>query len=301
MGGGASGCRCRCGPWPTTPSSRHYPETAGADAPYLALFDAVVERQARLLAQWQLVGFIHGVMNTDNMALSGESIDYGPCAFMDTYDPATVFSSIDAQGRYAYQNQPPIAQWNLARLAEAMLALFDADQARAIEVANGGIARFEVRFQHHWLNGMRAKLGLVTEEDGDGALAAALLTWMHETRADFTNTFRLLSPAGADPGDPAQPADAAFQAWHGQWQARLARQPQSAEDAAALMQRSNPAVIPRNHQVEAALTAASERGDLGPVERLLAALSSPYDHARAQPEFTAPGPDGRPHRTFCGT
>ena len=279
---------------------RHYPEVAGAETPHLALFDAVVERQARLLAQWQLVGFIHGVMNTDNMSLAGESIDYGPCAFMDRYDPGTVFSSIDAQGRYAYANQPPIAQWNLARLAEAMLPLLAADQARALELANASIARFDARFEHHWLSGLRAKLGLVTVEPDDAALADALLTWMHESRADFTNTFRALSTAGAV--DATMAADAAFQAWHAQWQARLARQPQTAADVAALMQRSNPAVIPRNHKVEEALAAASGQGDLVPLERLLAAVASPYDHARERPGFDAPeGPDGRPYRTFCGT
>ncbi len=279
---------------------RHYPEVAGADAPHVALFDAIVERQAALLAQWQLVGFVHGVMNTDNMSLAGESLDYGPCAFMDRYDPGTVFSSIDSQGRYAYANQPPIAQWNLARLAEAMLPLFAADQARALELANAGIAAFEDRFQHHWLSGLRAKLGLVTAEPEDGVLADALLTWMHESRADFTNTFRALSPNGAH--DAALAADAVFQAWHAQWLARLARQPQTHAEVAVLMQRSNPAVIPRNHKVEEALTAASEHGDLAPIERLLAAVASPYDHASSRPEFDAPNrPDGRPYRTFCGT
>jgi serine/tyrosine/threonine adenylyltransferase len=171
---------------------RHYPDAAGASHPYLALYDAIVERQAALIARWQLVGFIHGVMNTDNMSLAGESIDYGPCAFMDTYDPATVFSSIDAQGRYAYGNQPAIAQWNLARLAEAMLPLFDADQARAVEQANASIGRFANRFEHHWLTGMRGKLGLFTAQPDDQQLIDGLLTWMHDTRADFTNTFRML-------------------------------------------------------------------------------------------------------------
>ena len=177
---------------------RHYPELIG-DAGPLALFDAVVERQAQLIARWQLVGFIHGVMNTDNMALSGETLDYGPCAFMDAYDPATVFSSIDAQGRYAYGNQPAIAQWNVARLAEAMLPLFGDDRAQAIEPANASIARFEERFRHHWLAGMRAKLGLFGEEADDVGLIDGLLAWMQSARADFTNLFRLLGTlAGAD-------------------------------------------------------------------------------------------------------
>ena len=276
---------------------RHYPDLADAPMPYLLLFDAVTERQAALLAQWQLVGFVHGVMNTDNMSLAGETIDYGPCAFLDAYDPDTVYSSIDAAGRYAYGNQPAIAQWNLARLGEAMLPLFDPDRTRAIELATTSIERFPPRFQHHWLSGMRAKLGLFTEEPEDAALADALLNWMHERRADFTNTFRRLEPRG-----PADGADVMFQAWHEQWRTRLARQPQTAAEVTALMQRSNPAVVPRNHKVEEALAAASEQADLGPFERLVEALAAPYDHARAQPEFSSPAPaGGPPYRTFCGT
>ncbi len=279
---------------------RHYPEVAGVEYPYLALFDSVAERQAMLIAQWQLVGFIHGVMNTDNMSLAGETLDYGPCAFMDTYDPATVFSSIDAQGRYAYVNQPAIAQWNLARLAEAMLPLFDADQARGIELAHTSIARFDARVQQHWIAGMRAKLGLVTADEDDATLVDALLTWMHDTRADFTNTFRLLCTAGA--ADALAQADAAFQVWHRQWQGRLGRQSQTAADVLVQMQRSNPAVVPRNHKVEEALAAATDEGDLGPLERLMAALANPYDHSRSRPEFSGPPPPGgRQYRTFCGT
>ncbi len=172
--------------------------------PHLALFDAILERQARLIARWQLVGFIHGVMNTDNMALSGETIDYGPCAFMDRYDPATVFSSIDHGGRYAYGNQPSIAQWNLARLAEAMLPLFDRDADRAVERATAALDRFPDLFEQHWLDGMRAKLGLFTQEDGDKALVDDLLAWMQRRSADFTNTFRSLTPsAKASAGQPA--------------------------------------------------------------------------------------------------
>ena len=170
--------------------ARHYPELADAPEPHLALFEAIVERQARLIARWQLVGFIHGVMNTDNMALSGETIDYGPCAFMDAYDPATVFSSIDHGGRYAYGNQPPIAQWNLARLAEAMLPLFDQDTDRAVERATAALDRFPELFEQHWLDGMRAKLGLFTQEPEDKALVDDLLAWMQRRSADFTNTFR---------------------------------------------------------------------------------------------------------------
>jgi len=280
--------------------ARHYPELADTADPYLALFAAIAERQARLLAQWQLVGFIHGVMNTDNMALSGETIDYGPCAFMDRYDPATVFSSIDEQGRYAYGNQPPIAQWNLARLAEAMLALFDDDRPRAIERANQSILAFEDRYKHHWLAGMRAKLGLFTADEGDAALAESLLGWMHAAHADFTNTFRLLSDDEATQAMAG--ADAAFREWRGRWQMRRALQPQPAHEAIALMRRSNPAVIPRNHKVEEALAAATDAADLRPLERLLAALSAPFDYATASADLSTPAaPDAIPYRTFCGT
>ena len=178
--------------------ARHYPELADRPEPYVALFDAILARQASLIARWQLVGFIHGVMNTDNMALSGETIDYGPCAFMDAYDPATVFSSIDHGGRYAYGNQPPIAQWNLARLAEAMLPLFDPDVDRAVERATEVLDRFPDLFNQHRLDGMRAKLGLFTREDDDEALVNDLLAWMQRRSADFTNTFRSLTsrPSG---------------------------------------------------------------------------------------------------------
>lgn len=291
---------------------RHYPElsavaTASVDkaGSYLALFDAILARQASLVARWQLVGFIHGVMNTDNMALSGETIDYGPCAFMDAYDPATVFSSIDAGGRYAYGNQPPIAQWNLARLAEAMLPLFDSDTDRAVERATASLDRFPGLFEQHWLDGMRAKLGLFTQEDGDAALVEELLAWMHRRSADFTNTFRLLTAGrlvenAADAGaDSAAAAD--LQAWHQRLEARRGRQPQSAVEVSALMRRHNPAVIPRNHNVEAALAAATSEGDLFVMQRLLEVLAAPYDHDRDLPTFSAPGPGDRAYRTFCGT
>jgi uncharacterized protein YdiU (UPF0061 family) len=279
---------------------RHYPETLDAPQPYVAFFDAVAERQARLIAQWQLVGFVHGVMNTDNMSLAGETIDYGPCAFMDRYDPATVFSSIDEGGRYAYANQPPIAQWNLARLAEAMLTLFADDRAAAIELANASITRFEERFKHHYLTGMRAKLGLFSADAGDADLADALLAWMQATGADFTNTFRLLSDAAAVAAMTS--ADAGFLNWQIRWKDRQAREGKTAGDVVALMQRSNPAGIPRNHVVEAALTAASERGDLGPLDRLMAGLATPYDYVHASAELSAPADaDARPYRTFCGT
>jgi uncharacterized protein YdiU (UPF0061 family) len=277
---------------------RHYPELADVPEPHLALFNAIVERQARLIASWQLVGFIHGVMNTDNMALSGETIDYGPCAFMDTYDPATVFSSIDHGGRYAYGNQPPIAHWNLARLVEAMLPLFDADVDRAIERATSALDRFPDLFERHWLSGMRSKLGLFTEEPEDKALVHDLLAWMQRRSADFTNTFRALTTGCLE---DATTADAEFETWHRRFALRRLRQPQSRDEAEDLMRRHNPAFIPRNHLVEEALRAATTAGDLSVMERLLDILATPYDHDRELPQFSAPGQRERTYRTFCGT
>ncbi|HVL66723.1 MAG TPA: YdiU family protein [Vicinamibacterales bacterium] len=279
--------------------ARHYPELLDAPEPYAALFDAIVERQARLIARWQLVGFVHGVMNTDNMALSGETIDYGPCAFMDAYDPATVFSSIDHGGRYAYGNQPPIAQWNLARLGEAMLPLFGSDGARAIERANASLQRFQERFERHWLQGMRAKLGLFTEEAEDITLVNDLLAWMQQRSADFTNTFRTLTHAPLT--DAEAQADDDFAAWARRLQQRRARQPQPEAECEALMRRHNPAVIPRNHKVEEALAAATGPHDYAVMHRLLEVLSRPYDHDRDLPEFTAPPRLPGGYRTFCGT
>jgi uncharacterized protein YdiU (UPF0061 family) len=279
--------------------ARHYPELADSPESHLALFDAIVARQAALIARWQLVGFIHGVMNTDNMALSGETIDYGPCAFMDRYDPATVFSSIDSGGRYAYGNQPPIAQWNLARLAEAMLPLFDADLDRAVERATASLGRFPELFTRHWLDGMRAKLGLFTSEADDQALADDLLTWMRNQSADFTNTFRALSSGRPIVESPI--AEAALAAWHRRYEARRERQPQDRAEAEALMRRHNPAFIPRNHLVEQALAAATDRGDLSVMERLLEVLTTPYDHDREDPAFSEPDTSGQPYCTFCGT
>ena len=286
--------------------ARHYPELADSPEPHAALFDAILERQARLIARWQLVGFVHGVMNTDNMALSGETIDYGPCAFMDTYDPATVFSSIDPGGRYAYGNQPSIAQWNLARLAEAMLPLFDRDVDRAVERARAALGRFPVLFEQHWLDGMRAKLGLFTQEDADKALVDDLLTWMQRRSADFTNTFRSLSSLGQGFGGQAggRPVDSESDAWHRRLAARRARQPQSPAEAESLMRRHNPAFIPRNHNVEEALLAATTAGDYSVMERLLDVLATPHDYGRDVPTFGSPGPSSsgeRPYRTFCGT
>jgi uncharacterized protein YdiU (UPF0061 family) len=292
--------------------ARHYPELADAPQPHImhmALFDAVLGRQAYLIARWQLVGFVHGVMNTDNCALSGETIDYGPCAFMDRYDPATVFSSIDHGGRYAYGNQPSIAHWNLARLAEAMLPLFDPDVDRAAERATAALDRFPHLFEQHWLDGMRAKLGLFTQEDEDKALVDDLLAWMQRRSADFTNTFRSLTRlrqgfGGTTSGRPVEDstnADPEFEAWHRRLAARRGRQPQSPAEAEDLMRRHNPAFIPRNHNVEEALQAATGAEDYSVMARLLDVLATPYDHGRDLPTFSTPSSDTWPYQTFCGT
>ncbi len=278
---------------------RHFPALMDAAEPHVALFEAIVERQARLIAQWQLVGFIHGVMNTDNMFLSGETIDYGPCAFMDAYDPQTVFSSIDHGGRYAYGNQPPIAQWNLGRLAEAMLPLLDPDEGRAVERATAALDRFVEQFEQHWRRGMRAKLGLFNDEVGDQALADDLLAWMQRRSADFTNTFRALSSAA--PAARLAEGDAELASWRERWLGRRTRQPRSEADAEALMRRHNPAFIPRNHKVEEALAAATTAHDYGVMERLLEVVAKPFDHDRDLPEFSTPAPAGRAYQTFCGT
>ncbi len=278
---------------------RHYRELANAECPARALLEAAIERQAALMAKWLLVGFIHGVMNTDNMALSGETIDYGPCAFMDTYEPATVFSSIDRNGRYAYGNQARIAQWNLARLAEALLPLLHDDEKKAIALSEESLAVFLPRFQYHWLSGLRAKLGLLNKEDGDLDLAKDLLGWMQETGADFTNTFADLSSPGGPTGENY--AVGGFSAWQTRWQARLARQSASAEESRALMRSVNPVVIPRNYRVEEALAAAST-GDLAVMHRLLEVLAKPFDESPVNESYrAAPQRGGEPYRTFCGT
>lgn len=278
---------------------RHYPDLAEGEAPARALLEAVIERQAKLVAQWLLVGFIHGVMNTDNMALSGETIDYGPCAFMDAYDPATVFSSIDRNGRYAYGNQPQIAQWNLARLAEALLPLLHDDEKKAIALAEESLGKFSPSFQRHWLSGLRAKLGFLNEEDGDFDLAKDLLAWMHEAKADFTNTFADLSSGGTL--SQGIYSNGEFAAWRARWLARMARQSAHADEARATMRAANPVVIPRNFRVEEAL-AAAVAGDLAVMQRLLEVLAKPFElTVDNEPYRAAPPPGGESYRTFCGT
>ena len=279
---------------------RHFPDLAGDANPYLALLGAVLERQASLVARWLLVGFIHGVMNTDNMALCGETIDYGPCAFMDAYDPETVFSSIDHNGRYAYGRQPQIAQWNLARFAETLLPLIHADPPEAAAMANAAINRFPDAFQRCWIDGMRAKLGLSNQEADDGPLAADLLDCMHRHGADFTNTFRDLASGTLPEASLFRAPD--FKQWFDRWQARLKRQPGSREASRRLMNTSNPAVIPRNHRVEAALAAAVERSDFTVMENLLGVLTHPYQAPPEQAGYHLPAPpSAQPYRTFCGT
>lgn len=279
---------------------RHYPEVSSDDHRYLSLLQEVVKRQAELIARWQLVGFIHGVMNTDNMALSGESIDFGPCAFMDSYDPETVFSSIDQQGRYAYGNQPQIAAWNLARFAETLLPLLHSDGEEAVRMAEAEIYNFRELYHGHWMAGMRGKLGISNEEPGDEALIQELLDMMKQYRADYTNTFRALT-LGKQEENPLYGLEG-YAGWQEKWQARLGRQPGDSASSQALMRSSNPVVIPRNHRVEEALQAAVTGGDYSVMERLLEVLADPYSYSSEQLDYTTlPEPSNRPYRTFCGT
>jgi protein adenylyltransferase len=287
--------------------ARHYPDAAHAEQPYGALLARVIAAQADLIPQWLLVGFIHGVMNTDNTSVAGETIDYGPCAFMDAYDPAKVFSSIDEMGRYAYANQPRIAQWNLARLAETLLPLLSQDQEQAVALAQEALSGFAPRFEAAYHAGLRRKLGLATEREGDLALAGDLLRAMAENQADFTLTFRRLCDAAADPaGDEAARglfADpTAYDRWAVRWRERLAAELQDGTARQSAMRAVNPAYIPRNHRVEAVITAAVERDDFGPFEELLRVLSRPYEEQPASSAYAEPPEPGeRVYRTFCGT
>jgi uncharacterized protein YdiU (UPF0061 family) len=275
---------------------RHFPAAAHAERPALALLDGVIEAQAALIARWMLVGFVHGVMNTDNMTISGETIDYGPCAFVDTYHPATVFSSIDHQGRYALGNQPRIGLWNLARLAEALLPLVDADDAAAVAAVTERLHTYGDRYDHHWEAGMRAKLGLTTPADGDRALFDDLLTAMTAGRCDYTGTMRSLSAVARGGAAPD-----ALRGWVPRWSDRLAAEGRDAATVAAGMDHVNPAYVPRNHLVEAALAAATT-GDLGPFERLVEAVSHPYDERPGLEDHALPAPADFGHYvTFCGT
>ncbi|MDF2615031.1 MAG: hypothetical protein K0S71_2817 [Clostridia bacterium] len=278
---------------------RHFTTAHTEENSYLFLLKEVIKHQAELIAKWQLTGFIHGVMNTDNMALSGETIDYGPCAFMDTYDPKTVFSSIDAHGRYAYGNQPNIAAWNLARFAETLLPLLHDDEKQAVKLAQDAIAGFAELYHGNWLSGMRAKLGLFNEEPQDESLIEGLLSIMQKYRADYTNTFRALT--FDKPEDISLSGNTEFAEWHNHWQKRLGRQHETKDASHQLMRSSNPAIIPRNHRVEEALEAAV-KGDYTIMDRLLNVLSNPYAHSSEQEEYAGlPAQSACPYRTYCGT
>jgi uncharacterized protein YdiU (UPF0061 family) len=278
--------------------ARHGLQADGEGDHHLRFLRAVIERQAELIARWQAVGFIHGVMNTDNMALSGETIDYGPCAFMDIHHQDTVFSSIDHHGRYAYRNQPVIAQWNLARFAETLVPLLADDQERAVELAIAELNEFPARYERAWLARMREKLGLRESRAEDADLVQTLLDGMQRRLLDHTATFRALAER---PTQPFAPADTELSPWLERWHGRLAQEGRSPEDAGVAMRRVNPRVIPRNHRVEEAL-AAAEHDDFGPFERLLAAVADPFDPPVDLAPLGDPPPDGLPrYRTFCGT
>jgi uncharacterized protein YdiU (UPF0061 family) len=287
--------------------ARHYPDAAHAEKPFLALLRAVINAQAELIAQWLLVGFIHGVMNTDNMSVAGETIDYGPCAFMDEYDPAAVWSAIDRQGRYAYGNQPAIAQWNLTRLAECLLPLLSDDTELAVKEAEEALSAFPPTFEKAYQAGLRRKLGLLTEHEADAALGRDLLSAMAANRADFTLTFRRLSGAESDAekdgavrslfADPS-----AFDGWAVRWRERLALESTDAAARRNMMRAVNPAYIPRNHRVEAVIRAAVDRDDFGPFEELLTVLSQPFEDQPAFAHYAGPPEEQeRVRQTFCGT
>jgi len=285
--------------------ARHHPDAGSADNPYRAFFEAVVDVQASLVARWMLVGFVHGVMNTDNMTISGETIDYGPCAFMEAFDPATVFSSIDHGGRYAYGEQPHIAEWNLARLGETLLPLFHRESETALASANDVLRSFSGRYREHWVLGLRAKLGLAGGDGEDGALIDDLLALLRAQQVDFIACFRALSSAARGAPAPARVLFAepsAFDAWSGRWLARLSRRAPEPQATAEAMDRVNPVYVPRNHLVEEALSAATA-GDLRPFERLLEALAQPFDERSGLERYAEPASPGflGGYRTFCGT
>ena len=287
--------------------ARHYPDAALTEQPYRALLDAVIAAQAELIAQWLLIGFIHGVMNTDNMSIAGETIDYGPCAFMDVFDPETVYSAIDQYGRYAYLNQPAIGHWNLTRLAECLLPLFSEDKDAAVAAAVQALDGYAPQFERAYQAGLRRKLGLHQERDGDAQLGRDLLAAMHANGADFTNTFRLLCDAALNAEHDAAVRSqfiepAAYDQWAVRWRQRLEQEPMDPAARAASMRSVNPAFIPRNHRVEAVIRAAVDRDDYGPFEELLALLSQPFED---QPDYARYSEPPQEHervlRTFCGT
>lgn len=279
---------------------RHYPILLANENRYLAFLKEVIERQAALIAKWQLVGFIHGVMNTDNMTISGETIDYGPCAFMDIYNPKTVFSSIDRQGRYAYENQPNIAAWNLARLAESLLPLIHEDPDEAVQQAQEAMAAYPVTYENYWLTGMGNKLGIFNIEKEDISLIENLLELMEKYEVDYTNTFRLLTLDKVEETELF--GKNGFEQWYEKWKTRLENQQVSEEFIKQLMQKSNPVVIPRNHRVEEALDAAVNNEDYSVLNNLLSVISHPYDYKADYMDYTTLPPDtSGPYKTFCGT
>lgn len=279
---------------------RHFPTVSDDENPYFSLLKEVIKRQARLISKWQLAGFIHGVMNTDNMALSGETIDYGPCAFMDTYMLKTVFSSIDRQGRYSYGNQPTIGQWNLARFAETLLPLLNENDEKAIAMATEAVKGYEGIYLDSWTDGMRAKLGICNKEDNDKGLIDELLMIMEETHADYTNTFLALTfddVAGTTLFESER-----FRSWYDKWLLRLGKQDESMEESKQLMRDNNPSLIPRNHQVEIALEKAEQDGDYTLIKELQKAVSMPFAHLPWQARYSKPAPPSDlPYKTFCGT
>ena len=278
---------------------RHFPKVEDDDNKYINLLNEVIKSHASLVSKWQTVGFIHGVMNTDNMTISGETIDYGPCAFMDTYNPNTVFSSIDTYGRYSYKNQPIMAEWNLCRFAEALLPLLHENQEDAIKIAKNSISKFSELYYFNWLSKMRSKLGIFNEEEQDKAIIEDLLTMMEKYNEDYTNTFIALTFDNKI--NKGMFATTEFSNWYNLWQERLKRQPQSKELVHQLMKDSNPAVIPRNHRVEEAIEAAN-KGDFDVMKNLLDVISRPYEHSDDQEEYSnLPKPSSYPYRTFCGT
>ncbi|MHC1747662.1 MAG: YdiU family protein [Cellulosilyticaceae bacterium] len=278
---------------------RHFKVGNDHENKYLYLLQQVIKRQAKTIAKWQQVGFVHGVMNTDNMTISGETIDYGPCAFMDTYNPATVFSSIDRNGRYAYGNQPPMAAWNLARFAETLLPLLHENINVAIKIGEDAITQFARLYEQYWLNGMRSKLGIFNEEHEDSGLVQELLSVMQKYKADYTNTFLALTWDQLEGQELYSSSE--FSDWYGKWQERLTRQVETKVLAYQLMQNHNPAVIPRNHSVEEALGVAKD-GNYDVIEHLLEVLSCPYAHLESQKAYaTLPEVSQVPYQTFCGT
>ena len=278
---------------------RHFSDGDNLENPYIFLLQEVIKRQASLISKWQLVGFIHGVMNTDNMAISGETIDYGPCAFMDTYDPETVFSSIDREGRYSYGNQPPIAEWNLARFAETLLPLIHNNHEKSVEIAQNELSKFADLYHDNWIRGMRSKLGIFNKESQDEALIENLLSIMYKYKADYTNTFSSLTLDRCSDMELFKTKE--FEQWHELWKARLDRQQESKESSNMLMKNSNPYVIPRNYRVEEALSAAEE-GDYTVMNKLLNVLSNPYAYSDNQSEYEKLPPKScGSYRTYCGT